>query len=274
MPLLILVLFAVASLTGCSREEPKPPADTVPMVPPPPPPPAEFGGGAAAYAVAEITDGGGAIRGDVVIGGEIPRDTTVRPTVDLEVCGAAFIDSTVKRSGDRLANVVVWLVDARRGKPIPLAGRFEIAHTRCRLTPRVQAVRVGGTLNIRSADRTVHHARFVRAVDGASLSVITEHDAGQVVPDEHVLDAAGRIEVRCDAHPWTRGWILAFDHPYYDVSDRRGGFEMDSIPPGRYRIVAWHERFGLLEDSVTVVTGQTAQVRFTVHGDTTSAPTR
>ena len=232
MPLLILILFLVAPIVGCSTEEARPAADSVPAPVLPPPPPPEFGGGAPAYTVVDLTDGGGAIRGEVRFEGEVPRDTTVRPTVDLEVCGAAFVDSTVRRNGDRLANVVVWLVDARSGKPLPLDGRFDIAHRRCRLTPRVQAVRVGGTLNIRSADRTVHHARFVRA-DGSTIRVVTEHDAGQVVPDESVLDATGRIEVRCDAHPWTRGWILAFDHPYYAVTDRRGSFAIDSVPPGR-----------------------------------------
>jgi hypothetical protein len=262
--LLIAILLFVVSLAGCSREQARPTPDTTPaVVPPPPPPSPEFGGGAPAYNVVAVTNGGG-IRGEVRIDGDFPADTLVRPTVDVEVCGAAFSDSSVRRSGDRLSNVVVWLVDARSGKPLPLAGRFEIAHRRCRLTPRVQAVRVGGTLNVRSGDRTVHSARFVRAADGSTIKVVTEHDAGQVVPDESVLMSPGRIEVRCDAHPWTRGWILAFDHPYYDVTDRRGAFSMDSVPPGRYRLIAWHERFGALEDSVTVVAGGTAEVALTM----------
>jgi hypothetical protein len=267
VPLLILILLLVLSLAGCSKEAPRPPADTVATVvalPPPPPPTPEFGGGAAPYRAVDIAGGGGGIHGEVRVEGDFPADTMVRPTVDAEVCGAAFVDSTVRRSGDHLANVVVWLVDARSGKPVPLAGRFEITHTRCRLRPRVQAVRVGGTLNVRSTDRTVHHARFVRAADGSTIKVVTEHDAGQVVPDESVLMSAGRIEVRCDAHPWTRGWILAFDHPYFDVTDRRGSFAMDSVPPGRYRLIAWHERFGAIEDSVTVTAGGTAQVTVTL----------
>ncbi len=264
MPLLILLFLLAGAVLGCSRDEPQPAADTVPATVPPPLPPPEFGGGAAAYTVVDVTDGGGSIEGFVRIEGEIPSDTIVRPTVDLEVCGSAFVDSTVRRSGERLANVVVWLVDARSGKPLPLGRRFEVAHTRCRLNPRVQAVRVGGTLNIRSSDRTVHHARFIRGVDGSTIRVVTEHDAGQVVPDESVLVSPGRIEVRCDAHPWTRGWIFAFDHPYYAVSDRRGSFAMDSVPPGRYQVMAWHERFGTLTDSVVVSAGQPATVEFIV----------
>jgi len=128
----------------------------------------------------------------------------------------------------------------------------------------VQPVRVGGTLNIRSVARTVHQARFIRAVDGATLAVVPEHDAGQVVPDENVLVSAGRIEIRCDVHPWTHGWMLVFDHPYYDMTDRRGAFALDSVPPGRYRIMAWHERLGEVEDSVTVTQGQTTELSLTM----------
>ena len=206
----------------------------------------------------------GRIAGEVRLEGEPPRDTLVRPTSDPAICGVAFVDTSFRGSGDLVADVVVWLVDARTGKPLPLGRRFEVTHQRCRLHPRVQAVRVGGTLNIRSVDRTVHHARFIRGADGATLAVVTEHDAGQVVPDETVLQGAGRIEIRCDVHPWTHGWILAFDHPYYDVTDRRGGFAMDSVPPGRYRVMAWHERLGVLEDTVVVTSGATARLTLTM----------
>lgn len=220
----------------------------------------DFGGSIPPYTAIEIVNGGGRIAGDVRIDGDVRPDTMVRPASEQEICGAAFIDTTLRRSGDHPADVVVWLADLRSGKPLPLARRFEISHSRCRLSPRVQAVLAGGTLNVRSADRTVHSARFLRAGDGSVIAVVTENDAGQVVPNEAVLATSGRIEVRCDAHPWTRGWILAFDHPYFDVSDRRGRFAIDSIPPGRYRLMAWHERFGTIEQEVEIQRGKAATV--------------
>ena len=259
---LALLLISV-TLAGCSKE-PRQLPDTVARKPPAPPPPPQFGGGAQAYRTIELTTGVGRIAGEIRFDGEAPRDTIVRPTSDPTICGIAFIDSSFRAGRGLLTDAVVWLVDARTGKALPLARRFEITHQRCRITPRVQAVRVGGTLNIRSVDRTVHQARFTRAVDGSTIAVVTEHDAGQVVPDETVLEAAGRIEIRCDVHPWTHGWILAFDHPYYDITDRRGTFAMDSVPPGRYRVIAWHERLGELEDSVTVTAGATTRLDLTM----------
>jgi hypothetical protein len=253
------VIFLIASLVGCSDERASSAADSAAVLPPPPTTPA-FGGGAPAYATIDVAGGGGRISGESGVEGDFPRDTIVRPAGDEQVCGDAFLDTTISRSGDRLAGVVVWLVDARSGKPLSLNRRFELTHSRCRLRPRVQAVRVGGTLNIRSADRTVHDARFLRAADSSTIAVVSEHDAGQVVPDERVLAMPGRIEVRCDVHPWTRGWILVFDHPYYEMTDRRGSFAMDSVPPGRYRLIAWHERFEPIDATIEVARGETAEV--------------
>jgi hypothetical protein len=200
----------------------------------------------------------------VAFDGDAPADTTVTPIGDHDVCGTTLVDETVERLGDRLAGVVVWLADARTGKRISLARRFEITNERCRLLPRVQAVLLGGTLNVRNADRGQHRNRLVRQRSGRLITFVTETDEGQVVPVERALTEVGMVEVRCDQHPWTRGWVAVFDHPYYA---RDGSFALDSVPPGKYRLVAWHERFGRTEQRVTVSAGREAKVEVTLKGE-------
>lgn len=208
--------------------------------------------------------GGGSVRGVVELDGDAPRDTTVRPTSDIATCGASLVDRTVERSGRRLGGVVVWLADARTGKEIPLARRFELANDRCQITPRVQAATAGGTLNVRNADATQHRTRFLRHPTGETLALVSQTDPGQVVPVERVLAQPGMVEVRNDQHPWMRGWIAVFDHPYYGVTTRDGAFSFDSVPPGRYRVMAWHERVGRVVDSVTIAAGRETRVEITL----------
>ena len=207
------------------------------------------------------------MRGVVAFDGDAPADTTVTPIGDHDLCGTTLVDETVERLGDRLAGVVVWLADARTGKRISLARRFEITNERCRLLPRVQAVLLGGTLNVRNADRGQHRNRLVRQRSGRLITFVTETDEGQVVPVERALTEVGMVEVRCDQHPWTRGWVAVFDHPYYAVTARDGSFALDSVPPGKYRLVAWHERFGRTEQRVTVSAGREAKVEVTLKGE-------
>jgi hypothetical protein len=101
----------------------------------------------------------GRVTGKVRLTGDVPADTVVHPTSDTDICGTEFIDTTLVRSGDGLGSVVVWLDDVKSGKPLPYIRRHDIANDGCRLTPRIQAIVAGGTLNVRSLDRVVHRKR-------------------------------------------------------------------------------------------------------------------
>jgi hypothetical protein len=204
----------------------------------------------------------GAITGTVEIDGEIPGDSIVTPTVDREICGAAYPDSSIVHQGNALANVVVWLADVKEGKALPIERRTEIVNEDCRLVPRLQAVVAGTTVNVRSEDRLAHTTRFVRGgAGGDTVAVIPLTDDGQVVPNEHIAAKAGLIAATCLQHPWTRGFIAAFESPYFALTEQSGTFRIDSVPPGTYRLVAWHERGqSQVEQQVTVSAGATSTV--------------
>ena len=184
----------------------------------------------------------GSIVGFVAIDGDIPADSVVLTTVDQKVCGASIADSSIVHSGDSLANVVVWLSDVREGKPLPVERRTEIVNVGCRFEPRVQAVVAGTTVNVRNDDHLAHITRFSTAGASDTLARTPLTDDGQVVPNEHIAARSGLVAATCERHPWTRGYIAVFESPYFAVTDVRGSFRFDSVPPGKYRLVAWHER--------------------------------
>ncbi|MBV9880115.1 MAG: carboxypeptidase regulatory-like domain-containing protein [Gemmatirosa sp.] len=207
--------------------------------------------------VAEAVTGGGTIAGTVQLDGAAPADSVVPAPEDLtRVCGATVAAGSVVTKGPLVAGVVVWLEGARRGKALPEVRRHEVAIDRCRLVPRAQAVPAGGTLHVHSLDRLHALVRFVRWPGGDTVSTITTNDEGEVVPDDHALDRVGLLEVRGAQPPWMRAWVLVFDHPYATTTDAAGAFTLGDVPPGSYRLVAWHERFGRVEQPVTVTAGQ------------------
>jgi hypothetical protein len=55
------------------------------------------------------------------------------------------------------------------------------------------------------------------------------------------------------------GVILVLDHPYFAKPSADGGFTIDDVPPGRYGLVAWHERVGEAVAPVSVRSGETAR---------------
>lgn len=207
-----------------------------------------------------VEGAGGRISGTVVLEGDVPADTIVRPTSDQRVCGQTLLDVTLRRSGNRLGGVVVWLDDARQGKRLPLERRYAVTNENCMLVPRVQAALVGGTLNVRSSDPVVHRTRIARA-SGEVLRIVQHDDAGQVVPVQGLFEEPGWLRLSSDVHPWTVGWIAVFDHPYFDVTARDGAFSFDSVPPGRYILAARHERLGEVRTEVVVGEDQETSVQ-------------
>ena len=132
--------------------------------------------------------------------------------------------------------------------------RTEIINEECRLTPRLQAVVAGTTVNVRNDDRLAHTTRFVLGgAGGDTLARVPLTDDGQVVPNEHIAAKSGLVAATCAQHPWTRGYIAVFESPYFALTDGSGGFRLDSIPPGTYHLRVWHERgTSTIERDVTV----------------------
>lgn len=214
--------------------------------------------------VAGETSAVGSVRGSVELSGDAPADSVARPTSDQEVCGDSLSVRAIEHDGTHLAGVVVWLEGVKRGKRIPLERRFDLSIEGCQMTPRVQAVLAGGTLNLHNTDALVHRARFLRQGTRAPVASASYSDEGQVVPLTTPLRKAGLLEVRCDVHPWARAWIAVFDHPYFRTTERDGAFTLDSVPAGRYTLVAWHPRLGVVRQEVTVEAGKEAAVTVTM----------
>ena len=196
----------------------------------------------------------GSVSGTISLAGAAPEERPVRVTQDEPVCGDGAVVEPAA-SGGRVANAVVWLEGITAGKPRSRLRRYEVSQVRCMLEPRVQAVEARGTVNVKSQDPIAHRTRFLSHPGGQVISVVSEVDAGQVVPDERIAARPGLVEIRCEQHPWTHGWIAVFDQPYYAVTAGDGSFAFDDVPPGTYTLAVWHERGARVTRQVTVREG-------------------
>jgi hypothetical protein len=77
------------------------------------------------------------------------------------------------------------------------------------------------------------------------------------------LQVVETFNVRCDLHPWMNAWVRVFNHPYFAVTDSVGTFAIHRLPPGNYRLKAWHESLGVQEKSFTVRSGSSTIIDFT-----------
>ena len=169
----------------------------------------------------------------------VTADTTPI-TIDPKVCGT-HVPSAVEATPDGLADVIVWIADAKTGKALPIDASRRAVERRCVLDPRVQATVSGSTVNVFNDDKALHKLVFLDAGTGDTMQRMPFFNNGQVVASEKLAKKAGIVEVRCAQHPWTRAYIATFDHPYFAVTEKDGKFTIDSLPPGKYTVNVWHE---------------------------------
>jgi len=80
----------------------------------------------------------------------------------------------------------------------------------------------------------------------------------------HLVKGRKVFTMQCGMHPYMQNWGYAIDNPYYAVTDSDGSFSIGALPPGTYRVKAWHPILGVQEREVTVEANGTTtlDVRF------------
>jgi len=133
---------------------------------------------------------------------------------------------------------VVFLEDVARVEGgLALEGAV-LENRACRFVPRVLAVRVGTELPVVNADPVLHNLRAWLPGRRHVFNVV-QPTQGQVT--RRTIKRPGVMTLTCDTHVHMLGYLLSFEHPYFAVTNSDGAFRIPGVPPGTYRISAWHE---------------------------------
>jgi len=157
-----------------------------------------------------------------------------------------------------LTNVVIYLEPGPSGMP----GQDRPAEMRQRgerFVPHVLPVLVGSTVDFPNDD-PVYHNVF-------SLSSSRSFDLGRY-PRGHskqvTFPKPGVVQVFCHIHADMSAYILVLRNPFFTVPDSAGRFQLGGVPPGEYRLVAWHERIKPITRSVRVEAGQATSLQLDI----------
>ena len=101
-----------------------------------------------------------------------------------------------------------------------------------------------------------------------SFSEPKQFDLGLYKKDDPIesvrFDKTGRVDVFCSIHSRMNCIVLVLDNPYFASTDKRGRYSIRNVPPGTYKLKAWHERLPSLTKEINVSeTGET-NVDFTL----------
>jgi hypothetical protein len=240
-------------------------------------------GSLQAYEVADVPQGG-TITGLVTLTGPEPAPKAYNLVTfpDPEYCGRIsngngwrlLRDFTVDKTDghDGLKDVVVFLEGIEAGKPFGLSvPRVEARD--CQFMPFVTVVRDHHAVEVVNMDPVMHDVQAyetsyelgARVLFNSPLPMNPHHQRGNLhathrhLPGKSMLEpvrlSKGRriFVMQCGFHAFMESWAIAVSNPYYDITGPSGTFTIENIPPGTYRLVAWHPQTGPLQQQMVTV---------------------
>jgi hypothetical protein len=140
--------------------------------------------------------------------------------------------------------------------------KAEIDQKQCEFVPYVLAIHQDQKLVLKSSDPVNHNVRYA-AFSNTPLNQLLAPNGEMEVK----LVAERRpLVLACDIHPWMKGYLMVFDHPFFAITGSDGSFEIKGVPAGEQSLVLWQEKVGYANPekakgkSVKVVAGQTTDI--------------
>jgi hypothetical protein len=236
---------------------------------------------------------GGSITGTVTLEGPIPGPR-VFPLVLYPFgpfCkkisdgqGNVRLEEFIVGPGGGMQDAIVAIQQVAKGKPFPHI-KNDLVAVDCMFHPADVPDSEQFTT---TASGKVHHAHpLVRVIENHQpISVINKDPIihnGQVFQSERgniilnfplpvsdqprggiVNFAPGKkiSQMICGMHEFMQSWALVVDNPYYAKTKPDGKFVIDQLPPGTYRVLAWHPHLKPIEQTITVPADGTVSISF------------
>ena len=206
--------------------------------------------------------GASTVSGKVTVEGEVPKnkpiDMSKEPACAKSYATPPTTEGMVVGSGNTLGNVVVYISAGAddAGKVPPQAASLE--QKGCRYIAHVTAMQMGQELKVANSDPTSHNIHPLAKTN-------REWNKSQppgTQPLSEKFEKEEFIPVKCNVHPWMRGYFAVLNTGHYSVTGDNGGFSLKGLPAGKYTVTAWHESLGTQSQEVTVGGSDTKSINF------------
>jgi hypothetical protein len=224
---------------------------------------------------------GGTIKGKTTLIGKMPYPRTYHlilfPNIDM--CAEVDTDNEMNRILDDfkispdggLKDVVITIDHVEAGKPFNKKP-INIVSENCKFFPDVNVIRQGESFKVDNVDAVMHNSQVYQKERGKILLNIP-------IPAEEVSE--GKIKFKkhykimqmiCGMHEFMQTWGYRIQNPYYAKTPIDGNFKIDSIPPGEYKVTAWHYLMKKQTRKIKITSGETIDLNFEFDADKVIRP--
>lgn len=138
-------------------------------------------------------------------------------------------------AGAPLADAVVFAEPAS-GQAAPKSNHgAEIEQRKRRFNPLVTVIQTGTEINFPNNDSVKHH---VYSFSPAKVFDLPLYSGKAAAPQ--LFDKPGTVVLGCNIHDQMIAYVEVVDTPFFGKTDASGKIKLDGLPPGKYRLKAWH----------------------------------
>ena len=155
-----------------------------------------------------------------------------------------ILKGTITISGKPAPDAVVSIEGLPKETAKPRDAKLKAPHAvmdqrEMKFVPRVLAVVAGTIVDFANNDKTWHNVY--------STSDAKKFDLGLYPPQKTrsaTFDKPGVVRILCNVHPAMEAFIVVKGHPYFATTEKRGNYEIENVPLGKYTVEVWHAEFG------------------------------
>jgi plastocyanin len=163
-----------------------------------------------------------------------------------------------------MRDFVVFIDEAPADKPKPPAEPVQVTTKRITqkgavFSPHVLPILVGTTVEWPNNDDIFHNVFSISDTKQFDLGLYKHPELKRVT-----FEKPGRVDVFCSIHTAMNCIVLVLETPHFSATDEKGYYTITNVPPGTYKLKAWHERLPSQVKEVTVPAEGEVKVDFTL----------
>jgi plastocyanin len=152
------------------------------------------------------------------------------------------------------AGVVVYLESVPEAEPGSTAAVKQVQQRNLAFLPELTVVVKGETVEFPNQDKVFHNVFSLSRAARFDLGLYKSGSSKAVT-----FTREGVVDIYCNIHPQMAAKVKVVPNRFYAVTDERGRFRIEGIPPGKWPYVAWQPWGEPVRGEVTIQPARTSE---------------